>query len=192
MANDTRARLLDAAWSRVCDAGIAGATSRAITDEADANLGAITYHFGSKDQLLAEAFVAAIRRLITPALDALQEEGADPTARVVRAIALLQESLTASTAEAPAYLEILVQSHRVPALQDQIGELFAELRGVLALQMAGQQNEGLLPDWVDPASMAGLLLAVAQGVVLQATVDQDGPREAAMANQFAHLLVASR
>ena len=51
---------------------------------------------------------------------------------------------------------------------------------------------GLLPDWIDPAPMAALLVAVANGVVLQATVDPDGIPVDAMAAQFAGLLLAVR
>jgi AcrR family transcriptional regulator len=171
---------------------MAAASSRAITAQAGANLGAITYHFGSKEQLLADAFVDAIRRLVDPALEALHREGADPITRVLQAIARLQQSLAESAEDAPAYLEILIQSRRMPALRDQVGELFSELRTVLAAPMAEQQADGFLPSWVEPQPMAALLLAVALGVVVETTVDPKGPKEAAIANQFAHLLVAGR
>jgi hypothetical protein len=45
---------------------------------------------------------------------------------------------------------------------------------------------------VQPEAMAGLLLAVAQGVVLQTAIDGAGPPHALMADQFARLLLASR
>jgi AcrR family transcriptional regulator len=168
------------------------ATSRGITAQAAANLGAITYHFGSKDQLVAEALVGAIGRLIQPALDALQEDGGDPVTGMLRAIGRLQESLASSAQDAPAYLEILVQSRRIAPLHEQVSQLFSGLRTVLAGQMAQQQAAGFLPAWVEPEPMAALLLAVAQGVVLQITIDPEGPQQSAMANQFAHLLIASR
>jgi AcrR family transcriptional regulator len=189
---NTRERLLEAAWTCARDRGMAAASSRAITARAGANLGAITYHFGSKEQLLAESYVAAIRRLVAPAIEALHQEGVDPVTRVFQAIARLQVSLAESAEDAPAYLEILTQSRRIPSLGDQVGQLFSELRTVLAAQMAEQQAEGSLPSWVEPQPMAALLLSVALGVVLETTIDPEGPGEAAIANQFAHLLVASR
>jgi AcrR family transcriptional regulator len=192
MAGPTKDRLLEAAWACVCDGGIAAASSRAITARAGANLGAITYHFGSKDELLAQAFVTAIRRLVGPALDALQQAEVDPVVRVFQAIARLQDSLAESADEAPIYLEILLESRRMPPLRDHVEDLFTELRTVLAAQMAEQQADGSLPTWVEPHPMAALLLAVAQGVVLETTIDPNGPQQAAIASQFAHLLVASR
>ena len=192
MANQTRDRLLEAAWSRVREGGVAAATSRSITSEAAANLGAITYHFGSKDELVAQALVAAIRRLIQPALDALQEDVTDPVTGMLRALGRLQDSLAESAKDAPAYLEALVSTRHVRAVHEQVSQLFAELRNVLAHQISGQRAGGSLPAWVDPEPMAALLLAVAQGVVLQITVEPEGPQQSAMANQFAQLLIASR
>ena len=79
-------RLVQAAWDCVRASGMDGATSRAITTAAEANLGAITYHFGSKEALLGEAVGQAIEALVRPALDALQDETLDPVSRVLNAI----------------------------------------------------------------------------------------------------------
>jgi AcrR family transcriptional regulator len=192
MPSETRDRLLEATWSRVREGGVAAATSRSITSEAAANLGAITYHFGSKDELVAEALVTAIRRLIQPALDALQADVTDPITGMLRALGRLQESLAESAGDAPAYLEALVSARHISVVHEQVSRLFAELRILLADQISRQQAGGSLPAWVDPEPMAGLLLAVAQGVVLQITVEPEGPQQSAMANQFAQLLIASR
>ena len=54
---DTRQRLLDATRRCISAKGLAATTSRDITAEAAANLAAITYHFGSKDELVAEALL---------------------------------------------------------------------------------------------------------------------------------------
>jgi AcrR family transcriptional regulator len=192
MEKPTRQRLLDAAWTCVRRGGIAGASSRAITTQAGANLGAISYHFGSKDELLAAAFVAGIRRLVAPAIAALEQEGVDPVVRLFQAIPRLQASLAESAEEAPVLLEVLVQSRHMPALRGEVGELFAELRSSLAGLMAEQREKGLLPAWVEPKAMAALLLAVAQGVVLETTIDPAGPPQGPIAGQFAQLLIASR
>ena len=192
MASDTKERLLEAAWQCVREHGMARSTSRAITDAADANLGAITYYFGSKERLLAEATTAALTRVIRPAMDELNRTDVDPIARVLNAITALQQSFDTSSSDAPAYLDALVHSRTMPALKKELASLFGDLRGVLRRTMAKQKQEGFLPDWVDPAAMAGLLLAVAEGVALHATVDPRGPSHSAMAAQFAQLLIAAR
>ena len=192
MVGDTRARLLQAAWVCVRANGMAGATSRAITDEAEANLGSITYYFGSKDALVAHACVGAIRDLVRPAVIALGRDDLEPTVRVIQAVGLLQQAFASSTQDAPALLEVLVHSRQIPLLQHEMEALFAELRGALARTMADQKADGYLPQWVVPDAMAGLLLAVAQGVVLHATIDTPGPPLSAMVTQFTQLLIAAR
>jgi AcrR family transcriptional regulator len=77
-ADTTPAALLLAARRLFADHGYDGASVRAITHAADANLGAITYHFGTKRKLyeavlkgatvpLAEAVVGAAEKAGTPA-----------------------------------------------------------------------------------------------------------------------------
>lgn len=188
----TKDRLLDAAWACVSSGGVRAATSRAITERAEANLAAITYHFGSKEALVAEALVRAIRALVAPALDALADDAMDPAARFLTAITRLQESLDAQADLAPAYLEALLHAQRSPIVAEASAEVFGELRGLLATVMVDQQRDGFLPSWVDADAMAALLLGVAQGVVLQSLVDPTGPRAPAMTAQFAQVLLAAR
>lgn len=54
-SEQTRARLLDAAREAFSQHGFQGATVRDICRRAGANVAAVSYHFGSKDDLLAEA-----------------------------------------------------------------------------------------------------------------------------------------
>jgi len=58
MASDsTRTAILRAAERLYADRGFADVTLRDIVAEADVNLAAVNYHFGSKDELIAELFV---------------------------------------------------------------------------------------------------------------------------------------
>jgi AcrR family transcriptional regulator len=189
---DPRTQLVDATWAQIRVGGLSSATSRAITAAAGANLGAITYYFGSKDTLIAEALVGRIEALIDPALQMLTTDGLEPASRVLGAAARLQASLEWSADDAPGYLEAILQSRHGGPLGDAVRHLFAELRGALAVQMTDLKAGGYLPDWVEPDAMAGLLLAVAQGVVGQTIADPAGPGHGQMADQFVKLLLASR
>jgi AcrR family transcriptional regulator len=62
MAKDTRATLIKAARELFARDGYEGASVRAIARRARANLGAITYHFGSKRAL----YEAAVREAVEP------------------------------------------------------------------------------------------------------------------------------
>jgi AcrR family transcriptional regulator len=186
----TRTRLVEAAWRCIREGGIEAATSRAITTAAAANLGAITYHFGSKEAVVAEAVCGAVEDLITPAIAALEAGVDDPVAALLAAVALLQEGYRHVTTRAPAYLEALALSRRMPLVHERLTALLARVRHLLARQMSEYQADGYLPPWVEPEAMAGLLIAVAEGVIMASVIDDAGPDTGAMADQFAQLLIA--
>jgi TetR/AcrR family transcriptional regulator, regulator of cefoperazone and chloramphenicol sensitivity len=59
--DQTKARLLEAAGEEFAEKGFEGATVRSICARAGANLAAVNYHFGDKEQLYAQAVIAAHR-----------------------------------------------------------------------------------------------------------------------------------
>ncbi|KAB2936347.1 MAG: TetR/AcrR family transcriptional regulator [Candidatus Contendobacter sp.] len=63
MEDDTRQRLLDAAEALFAEHGFAETSLRAITTQARANLAAVHYHFGSKDELLHAVFARRLKML---------------------------------------------------------------------------------------------------------------------------------
>ena len=65
----TRARLMDAALDLIAERGEDGVTLRELTDAADANVAAVSYHFGSLGSLCEAAIEDALERY----LDAQQE-----------------------------------------------------------------------------------------------------------------------
>ena len=56
----TRARLLDAAKSLIAQYGESGVSLRDITEAAEANIGSVSYHYGSKEKLCRAAIEDAI------------------------------------------------------------------------------------------------------------------------------------
>jgi AcrR family transcriptional regulator len=61
-SRDTRSALIASARKVFARRGYRGASIKAITDDAHANLGAVTYHFGTKERLYHEV----IRQLVGP------------------------------------------------------------------------------------------------------------------------------
>ena len=64
---DTRQRLIAAGRRLMAARGFDGASIRVLTEEAGSNLGAVTYHFGSKEELyhaVLEEVVAPFRRQV--------------------------------------------------------------------------------------------------------------------------------
>jgi AcrR family transcriptional regulator len=187
---DTRSALLEAARHCVRQNGLAGATSRQITARAGANLAAITYHFGSKDQLVTEALFEELQWFCQPALDALAGPGA-PAELMLGVIQQLLAQFERSKDEAPVYLEALLMAARRPEAQDQARRLYSAIGDQLAGVIADLVDQGLIPAWVGPTAMSSLIMAVANGIVLQTQLDPAGPDAVAMVTQFAGLLLAS-
>ncbi|MFO1422681.1 MAG: TetR/AcrR family transcriptional regulator [Candidatus Competibacteraceae bacterium] len=95
MEDDTRQRLLDAAEALFAEHGFAETSLRAITTQARANLAAVHYHFGSKDELLRAVFARRLRMLNEERLTQLTELETDGGAVTVEAVlaAFIEPSL---------------------------------------------------------------------------------------------------
>ena len=77
-SDQTRSAILTAAERLYAERGFSDVTLRDIVSEADVNLAAVNYHFGSKDELIAELFVTrsiALNRQRLHELRAAEEKG---------------------------------------------------------------------------------------------------------------------
>jgi AcrR family transcriptional regulator len=92
----TRQRLIDATLDVLAERGESGASLRVITEAADANVAAVSYHFGSKEALVRSAIeqsmdrlledqVSALRALNQPTIDDIAEAWCRPVIRAVAA-----------------------------------------------------------------------------------------------------------
>lgn len=187
----TRARLLQGTLACLRSRGLAGTTSRDIAAAAGVNVAAITYHYGSKDELVSRALLQAVRAWLEPARQVLARAGA-PAAIALEAIELLRRSFDDASELLPAYFEALLQAPRRASLRQGVEQLLGELHGLLRAGMQRQQAAGLLPAWVEPDSMAALFLALADGVALHAALGPVSVDHAAIAGQVAHLLLATQ
>jgi AcrR family transcriptional regulator len=187
----TRARLLQGTLACLRSRGLAGTTSRDIAAAAGVNVAAITYHYGSKDELVSRALLQAVRAWLEPARQVLARAGA-PAAIALEAIELLRRSFDDASELLPAYFEALLQAPRRASLRQGVEQLLGELHVLLRAGMQRQQAAGLLPAWVEPDSMAALFLALADGVALHAALGPVSVDHAAIAGQVAHLLLATQ
>lgn len=187
-----RVDLVTAAQRLLMADGPEGLTSRSIADEAEANLASITYYFGSKDQLVAEAMIAVARDLIEPVVAQLSNSDGDPVTNLLTTAQLLYRVLAENRDQLPGYVHALAAASNDDRIGDGIQKLHHCLRVVLAESIAGQRELGLLPAWVDPEAMAQLILAVGNGVVIAKVTDPDRTDEVAIGTQFAQLLIAAR
>jgi AcrR family transcriptional regulator len=184
----TRERLLHATRQQVRAGGLEAASSRAITSVAGVNLAAITYHFGSKDALVAAALAEEVRSWAGPVIDVLAAPG-DPAAAMLEAVRRLGDEFDAMRDRAPALLEAVVHAIRTESAE--VAALWSELRMHLARHISALRDAGAVPPWVDPEPMAALILSVAAGVTVAIAIEPDGPSHRAIAEQFAGLLLAA-
>jgi AcrR family transcriptional regulator len=186
--NDTRQALLDAATRIIEGDGPTAATSRAITDGAGANLGAVTYYFGSKDALVAEALANAGRRLLAPVVGALTDTGS-PVEQMVRATQILPEILRTQPRALRGYVQALAAAVHDPSVREALGVLHRDITDELAAQMHSHQAEGIIPEWVDPLAMAAVIVSLVDGVAVTAAAELTEVDPATIGAQFAAVLL---
>ena len=62
---NTASEILDATQKLLLERGESKTTLRAITELADANVAAVNYHFGSRDELIRQAYLSALTEVTT-------------------------------------------------------------------------------------------------------------------------------
>lgn len=187
-ASITRERLLDATWEIVRDHGVHAATSRRITTAAETNLGSITYHFGSKSSLIAEAVIARLRMWTEPLGAALVLDETDGNDRTGDLIASLLPLLDGGGADARALLEVLLSPEVDRVVVETARQHLGAFQETVAALMRRQQDRGEIPATVDPAAMSGMFTAFALGLLAQQAIGANPAPALAIAAELLALL----
>ncbi len=185
----TRRRLIEATVESLRAKGVNGLTSREIAAAAGVNLQAITYHFGSKDALLAVALTELVHQRLDPVRTAL-ESGDDPEERLFQAISTIKVAFDVSRDDLRAYADAISASSTNPELARSLGDLHDELVAYLAQLIADMQRDGHIQAWVAPEAMATLLISVGDGIAVQAHLRD--PDVQGVLEQVALLLLSAR
>lgn len=186
-----RARLIAATQGLLATGGADSLSSRSIATAAAANLGAITYYFGSKEQLVTEAMVAGARDLLAPVIAILRSDE-EPTMKLLEAVAVLDGLLRDHRQDLAGYIQAIAASSSNASIADALQTLHREMAQLLADEIERQRSVARLPQWVSPAAMARLILAVVHGTLIAAVVDPTGTDETAIGSQFVQLLLGAR
>lgn len=127
-ANETAERILDAAERLLGERGVAGTSVRAVTAEAGVNLGALHYHFGSKENLVravVERRVGPLNAARLARLDALEAAGSVGAEGVPALVdALVAPVLEAWDAEGRRPLASFLANEPVEAVAPLLAEVF--------------------------------------------------------------------
>jgi AcrR family transcriptional regulator len=140
-------------------------TARAIAAESGANLASITYHFGSKDELVTEAVIAGLDRWLAEIAHRLDDLDAEsPADRFRAAFAVVEDGRHRHAALAHTFLGALARASHDERVRRLLAEGFRRTRGEVA------QVLGLGTDAAD-IDAAGLALAMFNGLLFQALID---------------------
>lgn len=118
---DTRERLLDAAEQLFAERGVTATSLRAVTKAADANLAAVHYHFGSKEELLSAVVARRVRPINEERLrllDRLQAGSGDRAADLDEILSALLLPMIRETGRNP---------ERVPTFTRLMGRVLTDM-----------------------------------------------------------------
>lgn len=165
---DTRERLVEAAIELLVERGYARTTTRQIVAAADSHLPAVNYYFGSKERLLEEAVVEALRRWAQTTMAVADEPGPlDPGERLRRSIERFFATLEADRPYVVAALEAFAQAERSDALRERLAEAYQEFRDVVASSVDRAAGRAGGPAGPDVLGVSSLLIALFDGLAIQ-------------------------
>lgn len=175
MAQDTRARLLEAAEALFAERGVAASKLRDITRRAEANIAAVNYHFGSKLGLLQALCTLRLRHLNEerleqlataddepPALEAILRAYIEPTVRLCRACPAFVKLWRRLEAEPTAVREAVFREARLAETVAGFGRALAKALPGAALpelfwrmHFVSSALDGAWAGWPDPGLVTG-------------------------------------
>ena len=163
-----RDQLIDGAIHCLLTKGYARTTARDIARAAHANLGSISYHFGSKDALLKEAmsrlFMDRDRRIAEITLGA---SGASPLERMTAAFVGVRNFFETHRPLLVAFVEAIAEAEHSPDLRDQLVERYRETRRAAGAMVRASLGDGADDLGTDPEVMGAFLMAAFDGLVVQ-------------------------
>lgn len=175
MAGQTRQRLIAGVLDTVRDVGVAGASARVVAARAEVNQALVFYHFGSVDNLLAEACRFETTRRVAAYRDAFA------AVRSLRELLWVGRELHAeerAKGNVTVLAQMLAASHGNPELRAATGDALqlwvTEIESVLRRVLAGGPLHGLL----DPAALAHSVSAAFVGLELFEPVHPEGSERA--------------
>ncbi|MFI4992815.1 MAG: TetR/AcrR family transcriptional regulator [Solirubrobacterales bacterium] len=173
MPSSHRDQILEGAIECVQTLGVAGTTTRDIAAAAGASLASIPYHFGSKDALMDQALLMAIRRYSGHVARQAFAGDASPLQALAKSLIATIDSFE----EARPLLISLMEAH-VKAIHSQpLRERVAANRRAAVERIAGLVRDGLeLGDQLSDAeihAVSVLVLALVDGLMLGWLIDPD-------------------
>lgn len=167
---ETRHRLLRAATELIAELGWGRVTTRAIAHKAGLPHGAVSYHFQGKEELLAEAALQAVERMF-PLSEMQRLETMDDLTSMIRERVAGRDSI--DPIGGAVLIEAIRESGHNAALRDRLTALMQDYRRVTAELVSNGQNRGTVASWITPSSLATMIVATGDGLLLHALFDPE-------------------
>ncbi|WP_411101739.1 TetR/AcrR family transcriptional regulator [Streptomyces sp. cmx-4-9] len=173
-----REDLLEGAKTCLLEKGFARTTARDVVSASGTNLASIGYHYGSKDALLAQAYVALVEEWGESFQAGLTGEGGS----LERFRAFWEAVVARQPASGPVWaagLEVALSGERMPELRAQLAASQGEGRRGLVSMLTGTPEEELTER--DLRTLGAFYQALLNGLMMQWLFD---PSSAAGAEEF--------
>jgi AcrR family transcriptional regulator len=117
--NDTKTRILDAAERLLAERGFAACSLRAVTAEAGVNLGAVNYHFRSKEALIQAVFgrrLQPLNRERLAILDACEAKSAGKAVPLAELLHAFLDPLLKTGHDGEGFIRLMGRMYTEPSL----------------------------------------------------------------------------
>jgi len=165
-----RAELAASVWRLASREGLGAVTMRRVAGEAGWSTGSLAHYFADKEELLVFAFQTVADRVGQRVVKAA-ERTRDPLelvrAQLVEGLAIDAER----RAEVLVWFAFLGLAETRPRLTKAGRDAYRLWRDRVAKTLASAQRQGLVDDSVDPTREAAALIALVDGLAIQASFD---------------------
>ncbi|TGB08753.1 TetR/AcrR family transcriptional regulator [Streptomyces sp. MZ04] len=174
-----REDLLEGAKRCLLEKGFARTTARDIVKESGTNLASIGYHYGSKDALLVEAYVALVEPMgegFEGAVGAARATEGGGIERFRETWANVIRSIPESRAIWMLSLEVITQGERLAGIRDLLAKAQVEGRRGLAAMFTGIEESDLTDDVVETEGR--FYATLLNGLMVQWLFDEESATDA--------------
>lgn len=191
-SDDTKAALLRAAKELVLERGYAGTSVRDLVAAAGTNLGAVNYHFGSREKLLNQAILEFFLEWGERVRELDVAADAGPLEQLAARARPMADGIEQAQPLFVMLLEALLQSRHSSELRSELAAHYARQRELSGELIRSSEAGRALPDRMIEV-IASYMLAVADGLQLQALLDpQTVPSGDELAALYEGLAAAAR
>jgi AcrR family transcriptional regulator len=172
-SEETRSALMEAAKRLVFERGYARTSVRDLVSEAGASLGAINYHFGSRENLLNQAMFEFFLEWGESVGQVEGAPGAGPIEQLATRARAIVDGIPAAQPLFVVFLEGLLQSRHSPGLRRELAKHYARQRKQAGERIRASPGAGQMAPRTAEV-IASYMLALADGLQIQALIDPDG------------------